>query len=163
MRPMTAMPVCLPAGLSTDLLPPYLPACQGWGHSDRGHRAPRPLHAAQVQAHPTGIRVSEDDCSADQKLLPVPPCLLRRLQVLVCDDRLQLVRGPHPCHAPSLCLLPHRLCPPSLSLCRSYVTVSIAENAPQRRDGRLSAPERPGLGVEARREVLGRPVYVIEA
>lgn len=43
------------------------------------------------------------------------------------------------------------------------MTVSIAENAPQRRDGRLSAPERPGLGVEARREVLGRPVYVIEA
>lgn len=59
--------------------------------------------------------------------------------------------------------LPHRLCPPSLSLCGSYVTVSIAENAPQRRDGRLSAPERPGLGIEARREVLGRPVYVIEA
>ncbi|MGE0814716.1 MAG: cis-3-hydroxy-L-proline dehydratase [Vicinamibacterales bacterium] len=40
----------------------------------------------------------------------------------------------------------------------SYVTVSIAEGAPQRRRGRLRAPEAPGLGVRPRLKVLGRPV-----
>jgi len=40
----------------------------------------------------------------------------------------------------------------------SYVTVSTAENAPQRRDGRLAASLAPGLGIEPRREVLGRPL-----
>jgi L-alanine-DL-glutamate epimerase-like enolase superfamily enzyme len=41
----------------------------------------------------------------------------------------------------------------------SYVTVSIAEGAPQREGGRLAAPPRPGLGLTPRREVLGKPVY----
>jgi len=36
----------------------------------------------------------------------------------------------------------------------SYVTVSTAEGAPRRRDGRMAAPERPGLGVEPRPEFL---------
>jgi cis-L-3-hydroxyproline dehydratase len=36
----------------------------------------------------------------------------------------------------------------------SYVTVSIAEGAPQRSHGRLAAPTAPGLGVEPRWEVL---------
>ena len=36
----------------------------------------------------------------------------------------------------------------------SYVTVSTAEGAPQRRDGRMAAPARPGLGVEPRPEFL---------
>jgi L-alanine-DL-glutamate epimerase-like enolase superfamily enzyme len=44
----------------------------------------------------------------------------------------------------------------------SYVTVSIAEGAPQRIQGRMSASTRPGLGVAPRREVLGRPVVVVE-
>ena len=37
----------------------------------------------------------------------------------------------------------------------SYVTVSTAEGAPQRSDGRLSASTEPGLGVRPRMEVLG--------
>jgi len=40
----------------------------------------------------------------------------------------------------------------------SYVTVSIAEGAPQRVHGRLSAGTAPGLGVEPRWDVLGRAV-----
>jgi L-alanine-DL-glutamate epimerase-like enolase superfamily enzyme len=44
----------------------------------------------------------------------------------------------------------------------SYVTVSIAEGAPQKNHGRLAAPTAPGLGVEPRREVLGEPVFVVE-
>lgn len=40
----------------------------------------------------------------------------------------------------------------------SYVTVSLAEGAPQRRHGRLAASTRPGLGIEPRMEVLGAPV-----
>ena len=41
----------------------------------------------------------------------------------------------------------------------SYVTVSIAEGAPQRRNGRLSASSAPGLGITPRMEVLGQPVF----
>ncbi|NNE48157.1 MAG: mandelate racemase/muconate lactonizing enzyme family protein [Rhodothermales bacterium] len=41
----------------------------------------------------------------------------------------------------------------------SYVTVSIAEGAPQRYNGRLAASGAPGLGVEPRLEVLGKPVF----
>lgn len=41
----------------------------------------------------------------------------------------------------------------------SYVTVSTAEHAPQRVNGRMAAPTRPGLGVEPRTEVLGPPVF----
>ena len=40
----------------------------------------------------------------------------------------------------------------------SYVTVSIAEGAPQRKNGRLAASSGPGLGIEPRREVLGPAV-----
>jgi len=40
----------------------------------------------------------------------------------------------------------------------SYVTVSIAAGAPQRNGGRMSASEKPGLGVEPRMDVLGQPV-----
>jgi len=43
----------------------------------------------------------------------------------------------------------------------SYVTVSTAEGAPQRREGRMSAPEGPGLGIEPRTEVLGEPLFVV--
>jgi len=40
----------------------------------------------------------------------------------------------------------------------SYVTRSIAENAPRRHEGRMEAPSGPGLGVIPRMEVLGKPV-----
>jgi len=43
----------------------------------------------------------------------------------------------------------------------SYLTVSIAEDAPQRRDGRLAASMSPGLGIRPRMEVLGEPVFRI--
>lgn len=44
----------------------------------------------------------------------------------------------------------------------SYVTVSTAEGAPQRKEGRMAASEEPGLGVIPKMDVLGDPVFVIE-
>lgn len=53
--------------------------------------------------------------------------------------------------------------PPSLLFSstdfNSYVTVSIAEGAPQRDGGHLAAPQAPGLGIAPRMEILGRAVY----
>ena len=43
----------------------------------------------------------------------------------------------------------------------SYVTLSTAEGAPQRKNGRLAASEAPGLGISVRREVLGKPVVEV--
>ncbi|MBI3665028.1 MAG: mandelate racemase/muconate lactonizing enzyme family protein [Acidobacteria bacterium] len=43
----------------------------------------------------------------------------------------------------------------------SYVTVSIAEGAPQRRNGRLTTSPRPGLGIAPRMDVLGEPVLSV--
>jgi L-alanine-DL-glutamate epimerase-like enolase superfamily enzyme len=43
----------------------------------------------------------------------------------------------------------------------SYVTVSNASGAPQRKNGRMAAPELPGLGVEPRWELLGKPVISV--
>ena len=43
----------------------------------------------------------------------------------------------------------------------SYVTVSIAEGAPQRQHGRLAASLAPGLGITPRMDVLGTPVLSI--
>ena len=40
----------------------------------------------------------------------------------------------------------------------SYVTVSIADGAPQRVHGRMAASTRPGLGITPRMDVLGKPV-----
>ena len=40
----------------------------------------------------------------------------------------------------------------------SYVTVSIADGAPQRTNGRMSASTAPGLGISPKMEVLGKPV-----
>lgn len=40
----------------------------------------------------------------------------------------------------------------------SYVTVSTAEGAPQRENGRLAASQEPGLGVTPRMEILSKPV-----
>ena len=45
----------------------------------------------------------------------------------------------------------------------SYVTVSTAEGAPQRDNGRMRASTAPGLGVEPRMDVLGDPVIDLSA
>ena len=44
----------------------------------------------------------------------------------------------------------------------SYLTVSTAENPPRRVNGRLAAPQEPGIGLRPRTDVLGAPVVVIE-
>lgn len=44
----------------------------------------------------------------------------------------------------------------------SYVTTSIADGAPQRVDGRMSASLAPGLGIEPKLDVLGDPVLRIQ-
>jgi cis-L-3-hydroxyproline dehydratase len=43
----------------------------------------------------------------------------------------------------------------------SYVTVSTATGAPQRRNGRMSAPTAPGLGITPRMNVLGKPALKV--
>ncbi|MCH2183324.1 MAG: mandelate racemase/muconate lactonizing enzyme family protein [Mariniblastus sp.] len=43
----------------------------------------------------------------------------------------------------------------------SYVTVSTADGAPQRKNGRMSASLEPGLGISPRREVLGEPIVEV--
>ena len=43
----------------------------------------------------------------------------------------------------------------------SYVTRSIAKGAPQRKAGRMTAPDGPGLGLEPRLDVLGKPVLAV--
>jgi len=43
----------------------------------------------------------------------------------------------------------------------SYVTVSTAEGAPRRTDGRMSSSLGPGLGIQPRMEVLGDPVLEV--
>jgi len=43
----------------------------------------------------------------------------------------------------------------------SYVTVSTAENAPQRVNGYMSAGTAPGLGIRPRLDVLGRRVVEV--
>jgi L-alanine-DL-glutamate epimerase-like enolase superfamily enzyme len=43
----------------------------------------------------------------------------------------------------------------------SYGTVKIAEGAPQRKYGRLSASDAPGLGVEPLWDVLGNPILSV--
>ncbi|MEP5764854.1 MAG: cis-3-hydroxy-L-proline dehydratase [Halieaceae bacterium] len=40
----------------------------------------------------------------------------------------------------------------------SYVTVSTAEGAPQRKQGRMASSSAPGLGITPRMDVLGKPV-----
>ena len=44
----------------------------------------------------------------------------------------------------------------------SYVTTSIAGGAPERVNGRMTASDRPGLGIEPIMEALGEPVFVIK-
>ena len=43
----------------------------------------------------------------------------------------------------------------------SYVTTSIAHGAPKRVDGKMTAADRPGLGVEPILEALGKPVVTV--
>jgi L-alanine-DL-glutamate epimerase-like enolase superfamily enzyme len=44
----------------------------------------------------------------------------------------------------------------------SYVTVSTADGAPRRVNGRMAASTRPGLGITPKMEVLGEPVLTVE-
>jgi L-alanine-DL-glutamate epimerase-like enolase superfamily enzyme len=44
----------------------------------------------------------------------------------------------------------------------SYVTVSTADGAPQRINGRMAASREPGLGIEPKLAVLGEPCVVVE-
>ena len=44
----------------------------------------------------------------------------------------------------------------------SYVTVNIADGAPRRQAGRLSAPTGPGLGVNPRERALGEALIVVQ-
>jgi len=44
----------------------------------------------------------------------------------------------------------------------SYVTVSNADGAPQRQNGRMTASSEPGLGISPKLDVLGDPCFVIE-
>ena len=44
----------------------------------------------------------------------------------------------------------------------SYVTVSTAEGAPQRVDGFMAASTEPGLGIQPRMEILGKPVVIVK-
>jgi len=44
----------------------------------------------------------------------------------------------------------------------SYVTVSTAEGAPQRVNGRMGASVKPGLGITPKFDVLGKPVIVVD-
>jgi cis-L-3-hydroxyproline dehydratase len=43
----------------------------------------------------------------------------------------------------------------------SYVTVRIAEGAPERRDGRMAASIQPGLGISPIVAALGKPVLTV--
>src|SRR5262249_24337889 len=43
----------------------------------------------------------------------------------------------------------------------SYVTVSTADGAPQRKQGRMAASTSPGLGIRPKMDVLGKPVMEI--
>jgi len=43
----------------------------------------------------------------------------------------------------------------------SYVTVSTADGAPQRKNGRMAASRNPGLGVAPKMDVLGKPVLAV--
>lgn len=44
----------------------------------------------------------------------------------------------------------------------SYVTVSIADGAPKRVNGRMAASLKPGLGIAPKMAVLGKPVLVVD-
>ncbi|MEO7319627.1 MAG: enolase C-terminal domain-like protein, partial [Chthoniobacteraceae bacterium] len=43
----------------------------------------------------------------------------------------------------------------------SYVTVSTADGAPQRKQGRMAASKAPGLGIAPKMDVLGRAVVEV--
>ncbi len=45
----------------------------------------------------------------------------------------------------------------------SYVTRSIADGAPHRKNGRIAAPTTPGLGIQPLEEVVAKPLFVIES
>ena len=44
----------------------------------------------------------------------------------------------------------------------SYIDVRIAEDAPTRKDGRLTVPSDPGLGIHVEEKLLGKPVLTLK-
>lgn len=56
-------------------------------------------------------------------------------------------------------------CPPEVFFTatdfNSYVTVSFADGAPQRVNGRMAASTAPGLGIQPKMDVLGKPLLVV--
>lgn len=44
----------------------------------------------------------------------------------------------------------------------SYVTQSVADGAPKRENGKMRASTTPGLGVNPKMDVLGKPVFSIQ-
>jgi len=44
----------------------------------------------------------------------------------------------------------------------SYVTVTTADGAPQRVNGRMAASNQPGLGIQPKTDVLGKPLVIIQ-
>ncbi|MEP7199726.1 MAG: mandelate racemase, partial [Chloroflexota bacterium] len=44
----------------------------------------------------------------------------------------------------------------------SYVTLSTADGAPQRMNGRMAASKASGLGIAPKMDVIGKPVVVVE-
>jgi len=44
----------------------------------------------------------------------------------------------------------------------SYVDIRIAEDAPRRKDGRLTVPSEPGLGIHIEEKALGKPLLTLK-
>ena len=44
----------------------------------------------------------------------------------------------------------------------SYVTTSTANGAPTRKNGKMKASKKPGLGIEIKKDVLGKSLFEIE-
>jgi L-alanine-DL-glutamate epimerase-like enolase superfamily enzyme len=44
----------------------------------------------------------------------------------------------------------------------SYNDLHLAEDAPQRKEGRLEVPSKPGLGIQVNEKVLGKPVLTLK-
>ena len=49
----------------------------------------------------------------------------------------------------------------NINIFNSYVSVSIADGAPKRIDGKMSASTAPGLGITPKMNVLGKPVLEV--
>ena len=59
------------------------------------------------------------------------------------------------------CSTPNEFCFSATDF-NSYVTVSIADNAPRRIDGKMAAPDGAGLGIEPIFSVFGDPILEVK-